>query len=485
MGLIASSALTNAIRSLSSEIRDAPDTDSYSQFIDPDAVSFIEANVYDPETGAPLVVYDEQRTVIDTMTHRTDGMFNYSTWLWSQPKKSGKTTICAGLALWWAWQIPNGQVYVIGNDQKQADSRLFRVIEYAVKHHPVMKDHARVVRYKIELSNGTVIEALPVDPTGEAGSNPTAIIYTEAWGFTGNKAELMWSEMALSPTRKGQSFILVESYAGHKGQSVILERLYNNVVDESNAIDPDHEIYAKPDDGIIAYWCTRRVMPWQNGPIADEYYRNERHHKLPSEYDRQHNNRWADSTNVFITQSQWDACLGEMPEAVESRRWVIGVDAAVSGDCFAIVATTYYEGKIYVPRVWVWYPPEDGKIDFREPDKLLRDLIEQRKTDTIVYDPYQLEKLMADLRRDNLAWIIEFSQGADRLKSDKRLRDSISQELLVHNGDPLLTEHVLNADAKVDKDETRLRIVKRQEKLKIDAAVALSMAAAIAERYQI
>jgi phage terminase large subunit-like protein len=44
-----------------------------------------------------------------------------------------------------------------------------------------------------------------------------------------------------------------------------------------------------------------------------------------------------------------------------------------------------------------------------------------------------------------------------------------------HRGEPEFTEHVQNANAKVDDQDRRIRIVKRAENLKIDLCVAGSM----------
>jgi phage terminase large subunit-like protein len=54
---------------------------------------------------------------------------------------------------------------------------------------------------------------------------------------------------------------------------------------------------------------------------------------------------------------------------------------------------------------------------------------------------------------------------------------------LLHNGDPTLREHIANANRKDDGD--KLRIVKRADHLKIDAAVAAAMACSEARRLNI
>ena len=71
-----------------------------------------------------------------------------------------------------------------------------------------------------------------------------------------------------------------------------------------------------------------------------------------------------------------------------------------------------------------------------------------------------------------------FPQGGARLEADKLLLDLITQRRIVHAGDETLRQHLANADKKVDSEGRRLRIVKRQHALKIDAAVALSMGCA-------
>lgn len=403
--------------------------------------------------------------------------FVFQDWIFSAPKKSGKTTIAAGVMLWQAWQVPNGQIYVIGNDLKQADSRMFRVIEYAVTHHPEMSKRAHVVRYKIILDNGTTIEALPLDPSGEAGMNPSGLAWTEAWGAKGAKAELMWTEAALSPTRAGQSFRLVETYAGHSGESLILERLYNSVVKPEYCVDPALELYANRAAGIAAYWCTRRVLPWQTNAAAKQYYASEEATKPPLEFKRQHSNAWVTSEDVFVPIEWWNACEGDVPPLEPGELLVIGLDAATTNDCFALVAVSRREDMVYTRQVHVWTPPPNGKLDFAEPEKVLRAICQQHPVACVVYDPYQLHDMATRLTREGIAWFEEFTQGAPRLEADKALHDRIRDRRILHDGDAVLTEHIKNANKKTEAEGHKLRIIKRNEHIKIDAAVALSMAA--------
>jgi len=77
------------------------------------------------------------------------------------------------------------------------------------------------------------------------------------------------------------------------------------------------------------------------------------------------------------------------------------------------------------------------------------------------------------LKRDGLRFRA-FDQGQDRLLADKQLYDAIRDRRIVHGGQRDLTAHIENANAETNGE--RMRIVKRATNLKIDAAVALSMA---------
>jgi len=96
----------------------------------------------------------------------------------------------------------------------------------------------------------------------------------------------------------------------------------------------------------------------------------------------------------------------------------------------------------------------------------------------VAYDPYQLEH-WANEQRDKArpAWYRAFGQQAERLIADKQLYDLVRDRRLHHSGNEELRKHIQNCAAKIPGDEdNRMRLVKKSERGKIDAAVALSMA---------
>lgn len=169
----------------------------------------------------------------------------------------------------------------------------------------------------------------------------------------------------------------------------------------------------------------------------------------------------------------WDRLLEPTPYDGPE---VLAMDAGVTSDCFAVVSVSRHpsDDQIIVPqwsRVWV---PSHGPLDFREIETEIKDYVSRRNVIQVTYDPYQLHLFAQRLSDD--VWTSPFSQGLERTEADKGLLQLVLDRKLRHAGEPELREHVLNAARKLN-SEGRLRMVKPSPDKKIDAAVALAMAA--------
>lgn len=454
-----------------------PSTGASSIYAGNDPVAFLEHEMYLADTGLPMVLHSEQRDVLHEMFRRDEHGFVYDVMVYSAPKKSGKTSIAGGLLKWQGFRVPRGEIYIMGNDLRQADKRIAQVVRESITLNPRTRGiKLPTSTYRIILPNGTRIDSIPIDPAGESGMNPSGIFVTEAWGAKSKAHELMYTEAQLSPTRRGESFKFIESYAGHSGESLILERLYKSIVKEGTPLTHiAPELYAK--GRMIAYWNTRHYLPWQ----TEDYYQSQRADLLPKEYRRVHQNEWVTSEDSFIDELWWDACRGVIPPFDTRTPQVIALDAGISSDCFGILALAHIGGR-YVPvRVKLFVPQPGHKLDFKgadSPDEFIRQYIKQWNVLEMCYDPYQLHSLMGEYRMERTVRVSEFNQGEDRALADKGLLDAIKAREILHDGNADLKAHVLNANAKTDGNDSRLRLVKRTDELKIDLAVCLSMALA-------
>ena len=429
------------------------------------------------------------------MSRDERGELKYSIVVWSDIKKSAKSTLAAAVNLYKAIHSEYGEFYIIANDLKQADSRVAHYLRRAVQLNPEMNKKFKMVGYKIVVPSGSYIEAIPIDPSGEAGSNADQITVSELWGANEEAKHNMWAEMTLSPTKHGQSQRWVESYAGFAGESLLLYSLYELGVQNGRMLWPDRlypvtegvptplELYVNDEARMLCLWNTQPRCPWQ----TRAYYSSEAQILPSNQFDRIHRNQWVSSEETFVPMAWWDACnrADEWPTFDKRKHpMVISMDAGISDDNFGMAMTCRHpilKDDLLLDFSQKWQPKPGHKIDFQGtdenpgPEKVLRRLIKEYNVVQVNFDPYQLHDLCTRLMREGLAWFKPFSQGNDRLVSDSQVRDLIRDRRIWHRGERDMREHVQNADAKLDLQDTKVRIVKRSEKLKVDLLVCLSM----------
>jgi hypothetical protein len=258
-------------------------------------------------------------------------------------------------------------------------------------------------------------------------------------------------------------------------------------------------------------------VPWNARPGRDPVWREEQSASLPNQGflhfapECPEDALAGDETAIYIPMEIWDRCLDQtLPPLQPGDRTpiVLGVDASVTGDMFAIVAVSRHPQRHKDPAIRAckgWRPSDSGgRIDFNETERFIRlvcgggclnghppkmpdsscsacaagDLsIPPHNVVQLAFDPFQLEDMVQRLERDGVVWCEPFPQGNERLIADGRLHKLALRGALAHNGDPMLREHIGNARAKLSKDEdSRMRIIKRAPSRKVDLAVAASMA---------
>lgn len=438
----------------------------------------------------PILLAEHQRRILEAALERdASGRFRWSTIIWSAPKKSGKTRIAAMVAAWLAWQSGQyAEVYCLANDGKQSADRVLGAIKKAVSLSPELRNWKQTLT-SITLPSGAFIEAVPVDPTGEAGGQPTGSFWSELWGFKHSAAKKLWTEFTIPPTRFGYALRWVESYAGYTGESPVLENLYASGVLEGvrDKRFPTLPVYLNERAGIFAYWDTEPRMAWQ----TPEYYAQEAATLTESEFLRVHRNTWVSSESSAIPLDLWDARQEDLPKLSPDEPVVLGLDLGVSGDYCALVAVTKHTKGAAIRAVRVWKPPQGGKIDYSATvEPAIKRWCENLNVVCVAYDEYQAHKMVTDLGRQGIAWFYAFPQGKGtkqkpgRPVADKMFFDMVMSGKLVHNGDATLRDHVNNAAGK-SVEERYLRFVKKSTHLKIDALVAASMAVATLMRLNV
>lgn len=490
----------------------------------------------DPVTGedlptGPIRLADHQKRIINEALSKVNGRFKYSTIIYSAPKKSGKSALTSGVALYMADKTPYASIALLANDGKQSSDRLYLPIWRCLNFHKQrglkFKD-ARANTTEAWLSNYAHLEAIPCDAAGEAGSEPTGTFWSELWGFTDENKRRLFTEMTIPPTLYGKAIRWIESYAGFMGVSDLLWEMYS--LGKEGEPHPDFEdlrgrdgapvVWVNQRARLFMYWDSVPRMAWQN----ESFYTEEAQLLSNSEFQRIHQNSWVSPVGSYIQPSWWNACADPtVPPLQEGSNVpvVLGVDAAISGDCAAIVGVTrdpHQPTTDVAVRFVIIFEPSPGRpIKIEEQiGKALRDLAKKYNVVCIAYDAYQLEGLAQNYRRGNVTltqdeigqfkdkpraelenyleqesraaqrWFYQFGQQIARGIADKRLYDMILNRSVHYNpndnnsqineqGDQeTLSKHIKQAGKKESGKE--MRIDKLADNAHIDAAVALSMA---------
>ena len=438
-----------------------------------DPTSFIEEVMVDPETGTPFKLLPAERAFLAHAYQTNDaGRLIFPEWVYSCPKKSGKTTF-AGMLLLTTTLVYGGRFaegYAIANDLEQARGRVFEAVRRIVESSPYLRHESQVTANRIAFpSTGATIQAVASDYAGAAGSNPVISLFDELWGYTSERSERLWDEMTCPPTRK-VACRLTTSYAGFTGESELLEKLYRR-----GLVQPEVGTDLRAGDGMLMFWSHVPIAPWQ----TDEWVAEQRRSLRPHAFIRMIENTFAHSEETFIDMRWWDACCIARPVPADPSMSVwAAVDASTKRNSTGIAVFTWDKATQKVRLVWhrIITPTKDNPIDFEQHiEEVLLGLKSRFRVKEVRFDPYQMQSTAQRMTRAGLN-MVEFPQtNANLTAASQNLYELIKGENLVAYPDDEIRLAVQRAVA--IENPRGWRIAKDKQSHKIDIVVAMAMAA--------
>lgn len=438
------------------------------------------------ESGQPVKLTEWQRAALLAWWENRESC---STFAISNVKKTGKTFLNAVLTAW-RWLALPGEHFAAGNDLDQAASRVFSEIADMVKRNTYLNANVKIGKNELVFNpTGSTLRALAVDAAGNAGSNHLTVSHTEAWGVIYESSIRSWEEMTPPPGKKYglPALRLADSYAGFQGDTKIWHELVDRGL-QGKRISTEWPIFQ--DGGLILFHMegeearTRCFRGTQQE--AAEYYAEQQRTLRPNAFTRLHGNMRTSSESAFISPEAWEACYSESLRPItpkDTRRMILGADASTSHDLTSLIGCVYNHDTESVETVLtrVWKPQKIAGIRLGKPTVDLNETIgaevirlhKAGQVDAVVCDPYQLHTLILEWTKAGIK-VIELAQNAGRVESDQALYTAILGRTIRHYNDPVLNEHIKNAVAV--ETPRGYRLAKEKTSLKIDAAVALSMA---------
>lgn len=256
----------------------------------------------------------------------------------------------------------------------------------------------------------------------------------------------------------------------------------------STANGEDGDLKAKWDASVKGeLGFTPVFLPWHARPDRDKAWYDRTAHETDNfndhmrEYPATPDEAFTPRTEErFVDKLYWQNCVESVASLTRNEPIVLAADAGIYSDCFALVGVGRHPLRHddHVVRLCkVWEPDGKNGLDHMAIELEIMAICQSLNVVMLVYDEYQLYLMMQRIQRSGVVLTQKFSQQAQRAIADYSLLQRIMNRGIVHaNQFAVLTNHLDNANRKTDKIERQLRIIKRSNSKKIDAAVALSMA---------
>lgn len=463
--------------------------------------------------GKPFYLMDWQRVIVEKLfgTLNPDGRRQYRTCYIELPRKNGKSTLAAGVALYllFADEEIGAQVYSAANDRNQASlvfndaAAMVRQAPALIKRSKIVDSQKRIVYY----GQNSFYSAISAEAYSKFGYDSQGVIYDELHAAPNRE---LWDVLTTSFGARRQPLLLCITTAGYDRNSICREqhdyacKVRDGIVDDPTFLPI---IYAAPDD---ADWTDEQV--WFDCNPALGVFRNLEEMRtlcakaketpaLEMTFRRLYLNQWTSSVERWMPMDKWDVCQ-ENPDidALKGQPCYAGLDLAATTDLTALSLVFPRDG-FYDAIMRFWIPGDTARekerkdrvpyslwarqgyikltegnvIDYGYIRQELRELRESYDIQEIAFDRWGATKLVQDLQDDGFT-VVPFGQGyASMSPPTKELMNLVLSKKIRHGGHPVLR---WNADNMVVTQDPagNLKPDKAKATQKIDGMVALIMA---------
>ena len=464
------------------------------------------------KAGHPFELDTWQEDIIGTLFgwRRPDGTRRYTTAYIEIPRKNGKSTLAAGLALYllFADGEPGAEVYSAAADREQA-SIVFDVARQMVEADPLLKQHAQVFRKSIAVeAAAATYKVLSADAYTKHGLNAHGIIFDELHAQPNRD---LWDVLTTSTGAREQPLTVAITTAGFDRHSICYEqheyacKVRDGILEDEAYLPVIYAADVDDDWKAPAIWA--KANPGLGSSIYADYLEREagRAAELPryeNAFRRLHLNQWTEQDVRWLPMDRWDESAAPLLDLADRPCWG-GLDLASTTDIAALVLVFPDDDGGYDVLPTFWIPSENA--DFRErrdrvpyPQWIKDGYIRATPGDVIDYDQIRLDigdlaktynirdiavdrwnatQLVTQLDGDGIA-VATFGQGYRSMSSpSKTLEALVMGRRLRHAGHPVL--RWMGANTSIEQDPAgNIKPSKRRSSERIDGIVALVMAVA-------
>lgn len=477
-------------------------------------VSFFETclvHVKGEWAGQPFKLAEWQRDFLVKLFATVDdhGIRQYRKAFVAVPRKQGKTTVCAGIALYCmlADQEPGAEVYCCAADRNQAGI-VFDIARQMMARSPRLASLAKPYQNRIvSESTGSFIRAMSSEAYTAHGVNAHAIIFDE---LHAQKTPDFWEVMRTSTGARRQPLTIAITTAGWDRNSICYAewnyalKVRDGIIDDPTLLPVIYGADTDDDWADVATW--RKANPnlgvsMKMGYLEEECRKAQELPRLENTFRQLHLNQWTEQAERWLPLDKWDACQADFsPGEVAGQVCFAGLDLASTRDLTALVLLfPSDDGYTVLPYFWL---PRESMVERSRRDRVpytewvraglikttegnvadydviradINDLQTTFNIREIAIDRWNSTQLQTQLAGDGFE-IVPFGQGFASMSSpSKELEKLVVAGTIRHDGNPVLRWMASNVAADTDA-AANIKPNKARSSEKIDGIVALIMA---------
>lgn len=423
------------------------------------------------------------------------------------PKKNGKSTISAGIALYLliADNEPGAEVYSLAGDKEQA-SIVYNESVSMVQASNELSERILVIKSKKTLTypdTNSIYRVLSSDASTKEGYNVSGLIFDE---YHVQKNDDLRDVLEYSGASRIQPLFIFITTAGEDTESPCYrEREYAKAVNSGEvedinyysliySIDEDKDDWTKPASWFKANPSLGITMPLDN--FEEDYKKVERSPRKAGKFKRYRLNIWTNQESLWLDLNEWMKCKYDvLPEPGEDC--YASIDLATSQDINSLVLF-FPSHMSFIPFFWV---PEECNLKRVEDhkfrydsfikDKLIIEVPGRIMDYDLIYDkvvemggvynikkvgcdPYNASRLCLKLEEEGFEVEYYRQNFANLSNASKTLENMILTNEVHHYNNRVLNWMIKNVVAEEDKMEN-IRPCKRKSTEKIDGVVCMVM----------
>lgn len=268
--------------------------------------------------GEPFILEPWQRDFLRTLYgwKRADGTRRFREFYVEVPKKNGKSTLLAGMALYALFEEPGAEVYLGAVDRSQA-SIIFDECARMVKASPALSKHLEIIESKKRIvfhARNAKLEAMSADAPAKDGRSSSFTILDELHRF---KSAALYDVMKYAGAARDEPLLGIITTAGHDRKSICYEQheralaVIKGTVEDVEllpliyAADPEKDDLDDPRTWRKANPSMGRVLKEED--FAKAHKEAKLLPRLWAAFLRLRLNVWTEQVTRWIPLEKWDA----------------------------------------------------------------------------------------------------------------------------------------------------------------------------------